>query len=210
MLGPGHGPRSCCPRRRGSCQTWGQEQQAAPPGVGRHVPAPPAHRLPCPRPHVCPISWAMVNAVARPISSLMLQLLSRSHIPPTGARPGEWAWGWGGARGSGLCLSVLPTLPGPHPHRGQCHPAHRLQRRLKPRGPGYLVCRRVCSCRCRCHSCGRRRGSQEAGRPPKGRPSPTPPLSRPSPAPEPKPHVLPPASLGDAGVHERPTEQMTE
>lgn len=37
--------------------------------------------------HVWPISWAMVNAVARPMSSLMLQLRSRSHIPPTGARP---------------------------------------------------------------------------------------------------------------------------
>ena len=130
------------------------------------LPAPPARCLPCPRPHVCPISWAMVNAVARPISSLMLQLLSRSHMPPTGARPGEWAWGGGGAGGSGLGLSALSTLPGPHPHRGQCHPAHCLQRCLKPRGPGYLVCRRVCSCRCRCHSCGRRRRSQEAGLPP--------------------------------------------
>lgn len=37
--------------------------------------------------HVCPISCAMVKAVARPMSSLMLQLLSGSHIPPTGARP---------------------------------------------------------------------------------------------------------------------------
>lgn len=39
--------------------------------------------------HVWPISWAMVKAVARPMSSLMLQLRSRSHIPPTGARPRE-------------------------------------------------------------------------------------------------------------------------
>lgn len=53
-----------------------------------------------PWPHVCPISWAMVNAVARPMSSLMLQLLSRSHIPPTGAKPGKWARGVGlGAQG---------------------------------------------------------------------------------------------------------------
>lgn len=39
--------------------------------------------------HVCPISWAIVKAVPRPMSSLMLQLLSGSHIPPTGARPAE-------------------------------------------------------------------------------------------------------------------------
>ena len=123
-------------------------------------PAPPVHPLLCPRPHVCPISWAMVNAVARPMSSLMLQLLSRSHIPPTGARPGEQACG-GGAGGSGLYLSALSTVSVsqvPTPDQGQCHPAHCLQRCLKPRGPGYLVCRRVCSCRCRCHSCGRRGG----------------------------------------------------
>lgn len=44
------------------------------------------------RTHVWPISWAMVKAVARPMSSLMLQLRSRSHIPPTGARPGEARW----------------------------------------------------------------------------------------------------------------------
>lgn len=31
----------------------------------------------------------MVNALARPISSLILQLLSGSHIPATGARPVE-------------------------------------------------------------------------------------------------------------------------
>lgn len=37
--------------------------------------------------HVCPISWAIVKAVPRPMSSLMLQLLSGSHIPPTGAKP---------------------------------------------------------------------------------------------------------------------------
>lgn len=36
---------------------------------------------------MCPISCAMVKAVARPMSSLMLQLLSGSHIPPTGANP---------------------------------------------------------------------------------------------------------------------------
>ncbi len=35
------------------------------------------------------VSYLMCNgeAVARPMSSLMLQLLSGSHIPPTGARP---------------------------------------------------------------------------------------------------------------------------
>lgn len=32
----------------------------------------------------------MVKAVPRPMSSLMLQLLSGSHIPPTGARPDKY------------------------------------------------------------------------------------------------------------------------
>ena len=37
--------------------------------------------------YLCPISCAMVNAEDKPVSSLMLQLLSNSHIPATGARP---------------------------------------------------------------------------------------------------------------------------
>lgn len=61
---------------------------------------PPLPRVPWS--HVCPISWAMVNAVARPISSLILQLLSRSHIPPTGARPVEMGT-WGRSRDPRLC-----------------------------------------------------------------------------------------------------------
>lgn len=70
-----------------------------------------------------------------------------------------WEMGvWGCSWGLGAASSTLSTLPGPHPHQGQCHPAHCLQMCLKPRGPGYLVCRRVCSCRCRCHSCERRGG----------------------------------------------------
>lgn len=37
--------------------------------------------------HLCPISCAMVKAEPRPMSSLMLQLLSGSHIPATEAKP---------------------------------------------------------------------------------------------------------------------------
>lgn len=37
--------------------------------------------------YLWPISWAIVNAVASPMSSTMLQLLSDSHIPATGASP---------------------------------------------------------------------------------------------------------------------------
>ena len=37
--------------------------------------------------HLWPISWAIVKAVARPVSSLMLQLWVGSHITPTGAKP---------------------------------------------------------------------------------------------------------------------------
>lgn len=78
-----------------------------------------------------------------------------------------WEMGtWGGAGGSGLCWPALSTLPGAHPCEGQGHPAHCLHRCLKPRGCGYLVCRRAYSCRCRCHSCGRRGGNEEAGLPP--------------------------------------------
>lgn len=60
----------------------------------------------------------MVNAVARPISSLMLQLLSRSHIPPTGARPGNG--NVGGVRGLRVVLarfyppSTVPATDGLH------------------------------------------------------------------------------------------------
>lgn len=36
---------------------------------------------------MCPISCAIVKAEPRPISSLMLQLLSGSHIPATEAKP---------------------------------------------------------------------------------------------------------------------------
>lgn len=112
----------------------------------------PARPLPpwCPWPHVCPISWAMVKAVARPMSSLMLQLLSRSHMPPTGARPAERSVGAGlGSGGAG----GPATLPGPHPPGP---PIHCLRGCLRPPGVKYLVCHRACSYRCRCHSCGRR------------------------------------------------------
>lgn len=37
--------------------------------------------------HLWPISCAMVKAEPRPMSSLMLQLLSGSHIPATEAKP---------------------------------------------------------------------------------------------------------------------------
>lgn len=40
-----------------------------------------------PKTHLCPISCAMVKAEPRPMSSLMLQLLSGSHIPATEAKP---------------------------------------------------------------------------------------------------------------------------
>lgn len=107
---------------------------------------PPLPRVPWP--HVCPISWAMVNAVARPMSSLILQLLSRSHIPPTGARPGK------GERGRGQGTQGWTGSI----HHGRSHPRIRaaLHGACNPRTP-YLECRRVCSCRCRCHSCGNRR-----------------------------------------------------
>lgn len=39
--------------------------------------------------YLCPISWAIVKAEPRPISSLILQLLSGSHIPATDAKPGH-------------------------------------------------------------------------------------------------------------------------
>lgn len=39
--------------------------------------------------HLWPISCAMVKAEPRPMSSLMLQLLSGSHIPATEAKPGH-------------------------------------------------------------------------------------------------------------------------
>lgn len=69
-----------------------------------------------------------------------------------------WGMGVGVGRGWGLRAVSVGSVPSARcpPPPGQCHPAHCLQRRLKPRGPGYLGCRRVCSCRCRCHSCGRR------------------------------------------------------
>lgn len=99
----------------------GSTTRAEEPAV-RPVPAPHAPR--CPLAHVCPISWAMVKAVARPMSSLMLQLLSRSHMPPTGARPGGWARGAGLGSGCEGWPSQVPTLPGP----GGTHP-------LPPRVP---------------------------------------------------------------------------
>lgn len=40
-----------------------------------------------PTTYLCPISWAMMKAEARPMSSLMLQLRPLSHIPSTGASP---------------------------------------------------------------------------------------------------------------------------
>jgi len=39
--------------------------------------------------YLCPISCAIVKAEPRPISSLILQLLSGSHIPATDAKPGH-------------------------------------------------------------------------------------------------------------------------
>jgi hypothetical protein len=135
------------------------------PNLGRGVSAlwgaeGPAQLLPSsfscvPQPHVCPISWAMVNAVARPMSSLILQLLSRSHIPPTGARPGKQACRWG--------FAARPHAPCQVSPQGQGHP-HRC---LEPAGLQYLVCHRVCSYRCRCHSCGERgQRGEGAGLPP--------------------------------------------
>lgn len=41
----------------------------------------------CKLTHLWPISCAMVKAEPRPMSSLMLQLLSGSHIPATEAKP---------------------------------------------------------------------------------------------------------------------------
>ena len=38
-------------------------------------------------PYLCPVSWARVNAVLKPVFSLIVQLLDGEHIPPTGANP---------------------------------------------------------------------------------------------------------------------------
>lgn len=37
--------------------------------------------------YLCPISWATVKAVERPVSSLTIQLLNSLHIPSIGAKP---------------------------------------------------------------------------------------------------------------------------
>lgn len=39
--------------------------------------------------HLCPDSWAMVNASPSPVSSLMVQLRYLLHIPLIGAKPAE-------------------------------------------------------------------------------------------------------------------------
>ena len=39
------------------------------------------------RAHMCPISWAIVNAAESPLSSIMAQLFCLSHIVPNSAKP---------------------------------------------------------------------------------------------------------------------------
>ena len=133
-------------------------------GSALRAPREPAPQSPCspcrvPRPHVCPISWAMVKAVARPMSSLILQLLSRSHIPPTGARPAQRARGAGLGSGCGDGAGHPAGCPLPPPPTGAgVSRAPAFTGTCQPRGRKYLAYRTVCSCRCRCRGCGGRAG----------------------------------------------------